>query len=205
MPQLHRRSLVAAVCGALVLAGCAVPGQPAPAGVAAELDGVQLTNSEVTALSDAWLEDIGAPADRRQVITLEMMREPLLAATDQIDLEYTRSQSRQQAEALLELQGVTTEPSEEMVDAVEGALMIAAFTVLPADTSVIQSVAEQVEADATTNARTGSFSTDAFMESLVVTAEKAAAAAQQGQPAWFLEFNDVVGLTEPDASWIVSE
>ncbi|WP_084105962.1 hypothetical protein [Demequina sp. NBRC 110056] len=206
MPLPRRRSLAAALAGtAIVLTGCSVPGQPAAAGVAAELDDVTITNEQVAELSDAWVYDIGSPANRRQVLTMELMREPLKAATDEIDLTYNRSQAQIQAEGLLELQGVSGAPSEELVDAVEGALMLAAFTVIPEDTSAIQAVAEQVEADAVTNARTGSFSADAFMASLTETAAKATAAAQQGQPAWFLEFNDVVGLVDQDASWLVSE
>ena len=206
MPQLRRRAIAGALAGsALLLAGCAVPGQPAAAGTAAELDGVVLTNDHVSELYDVWIEDIGAPANRRQVITLELMRGALLDATDQIDFDYTRSISRAQAEGLLELQGVTDDPSEDLIDAVEASLLIAAFTVLTEDTSVIASVAQQVEADAVTNARTGTFSADAFMQSLEITAQKATAAAQEGQPSWFLEFNDVVGLVESDSPWIVSE
>lgn len=206
MLNLPRRALAGAVAGsALLLAGCAVPGQPVAPGAAAELDGTTLTNERVSTLYDVWLEDIGAPANRRQVITVELMRQALLEETDQIDFAYARSVSRQQAEALLEINGVTGDPSEDLVDAVEGSLLIAAFSVLTEDMSVIQSVAEQVEAEAVTSPRTGTFSAAAFMQSLTVTAEKATAAAQQGQPSWYLEFNDVTGLVEPDSPWIVSE
>lgn len=206
MLRLNRRAIAGAVAGsALLLAGCAVPGQPAQAGTAAVLDGTVLTNDRVSTLYDVWIEDIGNPANRRQVITIELMREPLAAATDQIDLDYTRSQSRAQAQAILDLQGATGEPSEEMVDAVEGALLLAAFTVIPEDTSVIAGIAQEVEAEAVTNPRTGTFSADAFMASLVETGQRATAAAQQGVPSWFLEFNDVVGLVESDSPWIVSE
>lgn len=206
MLNLRRRALAGALAGsALLLAGCAVPGQPAAPGAAAELAGTTLTNERVSTLYDVWLEDIGAPANRRQVITVELMRQALLEETDQIDFAYARSVSRQQAEALLEINGVTDEPSEDLIDAVEGSLLIAAFSVLTEDMSVIQSVAEQVEAEAVTSPRTGTFSAAAFMQSLTVTAEKATAAAQQGQPSWYLEFNDVTGLVEPDSPWIVSE
>ncbi|WP_297083980.1 hypothetical protein [uncultured Demequina sp.] len=206
MLRLNRRAAAGAVAGsALLLAGCAVPGQPGQAGTAAEVDGTVITNQQVSDLYDVWLEDIGSPANRRQVITLEMMREPLAARADEIEFEHVRAQARAQAEGFLSLQGSTAEPTEEMVDAFEGALLLAAFTVLPEDTSVIESVAHEVEASAVTSGRTGEFSADAFMQSLTVTAEKAVAAAQQGVAAWFLEYNDVVGLVEPDSPWIASE
>jgi len=206
MLRLNRRLLAGAVAGsALLLAGCAVPGQPAQAGTAAEVDGTVLTNEHVSALYDVWLEEIGNPANRRQVITMEMMREPLAAHAEEIEFQHTRAQARAQAEGFLSLQGVSEEPSEDLVDAFEAALLLAAFTVLPEDTSVIQSVAEEVEATAVTNSRTGDFSAEAFMQSLTVTSEKAVAAANQGVPAWFLEFNDVVGLVEPESPWIASE
>ena len=206
MLHFRRRALAGALAGtALLLTGCAVPGQPGAAGVAAELDGEALTNSRVSDLSEAWSSQIGAPADRRQVITVELMRQALLEETDQVDFDYTRSVSRMQAEGLLEANGVTGEPSEDVIDAIEGALLIAAFTVLTEDSSVIQSVAQQVEASAVTNSRTGTFDADAFMDSLAETAVTATTAAQQGQPTWFLQFNDVVGLVDAGSPWIVSE
>jgi hypothetical protein len=206
MKHFRRHALAGVLAGStLVLTACAVPGQPANPGTAARLDDTVITNAQVSDLYDVWLEDIGAPANRRQVITLELMRQPLIDAADQVDFDYSRSLARTQAQSLLDFKGITSDPSEAMIDAVEGSILLAAFTVLTEDTSVIESVAAQVEADAITSARTGTFSADAFMQSLDLTTQKASEAAQQGQPTWFLEFNDVVGLLEPDVPWVVSE
>lgn len=204
--SVRHRALSGVLAGAAVLlAGCAVPGQPAAPGAAAALEGEALTNERVTTLQTAWSDEAAEPAGRRNVITLELMREPLLAATDQIEYEYHRSQAEQQAELVLRVQGIESEPSEALVDAIEASFLLAAFTLLPEDTSVLQSVAEQVEAEAVTNSRTGDFSAAAFMESAATAVQIATDEANQGSPVWFVNFNNVNGLTATDAPWLATE
>ncbi|MFW7414488.1 hypothetical protein [Demequina sp. SO4-18] len=190
---------------ALLLTGCAVPGQPAAPGAAAVVEGVTLSNDRVSMLQDAWDEEAAAPAARRSVITLEMMREPLLAATGEIDYQYHRTQAEQQAMVVLRTQGIQDEPSDAMVDAIEGAFLLAAFTLLPEDLSALQSVAEQVEADAVTNSRSGDFDADAFIASVLQAVEIATAEANGGSPVWFTSFNAVNGLTAADSPWLATE
>lgn len=204
--SVRHRVLSGVLAGtAMLLAGCAVPGQPAPPGAAAVYEGHTVTNQRVSMLEDAWSDEAAEPAGRRNVITLELMREPLAAATGQINYEYHRTQAVQQAKAVLRAQGVQTEPSEALVDAIEAALLLAAFTLLPEDLSALQSVAEQVEAEAATNPRTGDFSAEAFMASAQQAVQLATATANQGSPVWFVKFSTVNGLTDPDAPWLATE
>lgn len=204
--SVRHRALSGALAGAaLLLAGCAVPGQAGAPGTAAAFHGEALTNDRVTQLQEAWQDEAAAPASRRNVITLELMREPLAAATDQIGYEYHRSQAEQQAELVLQTQGIEDEPSEALVDAMEASFLIAAFTLLPEDTSVLQSVAEEVEADAATSQRSGQFSAEAFMTTAAQAVQVATQEANAGSPTWVVNFNTVNGLVPADAPWLATE
>lgn len=204
--SVRHRVLSGILAGAAVLlAGCAVPGQSAAPGTAAAYDGTTLTNERIAALETAWDEEAAEPAGRRNVITLELMREPLLAATDQIDYEYHRTMAVQQAQLALRMQGVDAEPSEDFVDAIESAFLLAAFTLIPEDTSVLQSVAEQVEAEAVLSPRSGEFNADQFMATTAAAVEVATQEANQGSPIWFVNFNNVNGLVPPESPWLATE
>ncbi|GMA35000.1 hypothetical protein [Demequina litorisediminis] len=68
----RRRALGAAVLGsALLLAGCAVPGQEGSPGVAAASEQTTLTSARVAELYDAWAFEAHKPIPRDQVVTLE--------------------------------------------------------------------------------------------------------------------------------------
>lgn len=204
--SVRRRVLSGLLAGAAVLlAGCAVPGQPAGPGAAAAYEGETLTNARVTSLQEAWDEEAGESAGRRNVITLELMREPLLAATDEIGYDYHRTLAVQQAKLLLRMQGINAEPSEELVDGVEAAFLLAAFMLIPEDTSVLQSIAEQVEADAVTSPRSGDFSAERFMETAQQTLQVATDQANQGSPTWFVTMTNVNGLSAADSPWLANE
>lgn len=204
--SVRHRVLSGVLAGAAVLlAGCAVPGQPAGPGAAAVYEGETLSNERIVALQEAWEDEAAEPAGRRNVITLELMREPLLAATDQIGYEYHRTMAVQQAQMVLRVQGIQGEPSEELVDAIEGAFLLAAFTLVPEDTSVLQSVAEQVEAEAVVSPRSGEFSAEQFMATAYQAVEIATQEANQGSPVWFVNFNDVNGLVTPESPWLATE
>ncbi|MFW2512180.1 hypothetical protein ACNI3K_00185 [Demequina sp. SO4-13] len=204
--SVRHRALSGLLAGAaLLLAGCAVPGQPAAPGAAAVVEGETLSNERVSTLQAAWEDEAAAPAGRRNVITLEMMREPLLAATDEIGFDYHRTQAEQQAQLVLTTQGIQSEPSDALVDAIESAFLMAAFTLLPEDMSALQAVAEQVEADAVTNSRSGDFSAEAFMQSAQQAVEIATAEANGGSPVWITSYNVVNGLTATDSPWLATE
>ncbi|MFV0633800.1 hypothetical protein [Demequina sp.] len=202
----RRRYLLGALAGsAVMLTGCAVPGQPVAANIAAERGDMVLTNQEVDALADAWTFATDREISRREIISLELLREPLAAATDQIGFDYTRSDARLYAEMLMEEKGETGEPSEELIDVMEGSLLVAAFTVLPTDLSAITAVAQDVEADAVTDTRAGSFEADGYIELLSQVATIATNAASAGETYWFLLFAGAPGLYDEDVAWIASE
>lgn len=198
----RRRAFAALLVGvAIALTGCTVPGQAGAAGVAAVLDETVVTNEHVNELTQAWRNDAAEPTGRSNVITLELMREPLLQQMAEYELPYHRSQAEQQAQLLLRMQGEKEPPSEALVDAVEGAFLVAIFYVSPNLQEALQNTAYEVEANAVLSPRSGQFSADAFLRSLTPAFETANNLAMQGSPVWAMAFNRVNGLVENDAPW----
>lgn len=204
--SIRHRALAGVLAGAAVLlAGCAMPGSEGAPGTAAAFEGRVISNERVTTLQDVWRDEAGSSASRNNVVTLELMREPLIVATDQIGFDYHRSQARQQAQLVMRVQGVDAEPSEDLVDAMESAFLLAAFTLLPEDTSVLESVAQQVEEEAAVSPRSGEFSAAVFLTSAQSAMDAATAEANQGSPVWVVSFSSVTGMVPPDAPWLASE
>lgn len=208
MTAARRRAMVAALAGAaLLMTGCAVPGQEGRPGSAVEFHDSgrdAITNARVAELSDAW-DEAGVTLNRRQIITLELLREPLRDAASDIGLQYSRSTMESQAQLLLQTQGAEGEPSEALVDNVEAAFLLAGFTFLPQDSSVLHAIAAQIEDDAVLSIRSGDFTADQLIASVAEVAPAAADLANQGQPVWFVALGSVDGMTDIDTPWVASE
>lgn len=202
-----RRRLLAGVLvgAAIALAGCTVPGQPAPAGAAAAYEDTTISNQNVGALVAAWRDEGDQSTSRRSVVTLELFREPLLALTQEHDLPYHRSMAEQQAGLLLQMQGLPAEPSEELVDAVEAAFLMALFGLAPELEELLHGVATDIEDQAATSPRTGSFSAERFMESVERANNQASDLYGQGMPVWFVAFRNVNGFTVAGAEWLAND
>lgn len=201
----RRRILAGVLVGAsLVLAGCTVPGQPAPAGAAAAFENTTISNERIDELSTAWSDEGDQSTSRRSVVTLELLRGPLLELVEELELPYHRSQSAQQAGILLQMQGLEPNPSEELVDAVEGAFVLAIFALDPALREQLREVAEDLESEAATSPRTGDFSADLLMESVDVAHGQANDLYNQGMPTWFIAFRTVSGFTIAGSEWLVT-
>lgn len=206
MRLMHRRALVAVAVAALAVTGCTVPGQDGPAGVAASFpDGRDpITTARVAELSTAW-EDTGLPVGRQSVVTLEILREPLLEAAPEIGLDYSRDVAEQQAELLLERRGIESEASEALLDNLEAAFLLAGFTFLPEDATALMAIADQIEQDAVTSPRTGDFTTEALIASITEVAPLAVEAANQGEPVWFAVMSGVNAFEFESAPWTSGE
>lgn len=202
-----RRRLMAGVLvgAALALAGCTVPGQPAPAGAAAALEDVTISNERVGELYSAWSTEAAQSTSRRSVVTLELLREPLLAQMEELEIGYHRSMAEQQATMLLQLQGLDSEPSEALVEAVEATFAVAVFALAPEQYEILGTVAAEVEAEAATSPRTGDFNAARFMASVDAAHEQAMSLANQGMPAWFVAFRTVNGFTIAGAEWLATD
>lgn len=202
----RRRALGAAVLGsALVLAGCAVPGQPQAPAVAAAAAQTTLTNAEVTDLYDAWAYEAHQPVTRQQAVTLELMRQPMLDRIDELGLQYSRFSMEQAAAQVKSTEEVAGEPSEALVDGFEATYLIAAFTMIPEDDSLMREIAEEVAATTTVSPREGDFDVDQLLASIAEVSETAASMATAGQPAWFTEFNVANMFVAGGQEWLASE
>lgn len=200
-----RRVMAGVLVGAsLVLAGCTVPGQPAPAGAAAAFEETTISNERVSEMYDAWRDEAGQSANRRSIVTLELMREPLLQAVEELGLNYHRSHAEQQAQMLLRLQGSTEAPSEALIDAAEAAYLVALFTMTPGVEDTLAIKAAHIEAEAATSPRTGNFSAERFIDSVEVSAQRADDLYAQGMPTWFIAFRTVNGFSVASAEWLAS-
>lgn len=202
----RRRILAGVLVGAsLALVGCTVPGQPAPAGAAAAFEDTTISNEAISAQLSAWQDEAGQAVTRRSVVTTELFREPLLEIVDELELTYHRSMAEQQARAVLQSQGLTGEPSEELVDAVEATFLVAVFALAPELKELLGAVAAQIEADAATSPRVGEFSAARFMASVDTAHEQANSLFNQNVPVWFIAFRDVNGFTVAGAEWLASD
>lgn len=202
----RRRILAGVLVGAsFALAGCTVPGQPAPAGAAAVYEDTTISNEAVSAQHAAWQDEASQATARRSVVTTELFREPLLELVDELELTYHRSMAEQQALALLQMQGLEDEPSEDLVDAVEATFLMAVFGLAPEMEEVLGQIAQDIEADAATSPRAGEFNAEQFMETIVSSREEANALYGQGMPVWFIAFRNVNGFTAAGAEWLATD
>ncbi|WP_084079012.1 hypothetical protein [Demequina sp. NBRC 110057] len=202
----RRRALGAAVLGsALLLAGCAVPGQEGSPGVAAASEQTTLTSARVTELYDAWAEEAHKPIPRDQVVTLELLREPMLEHIDELQLQYSRYSMEQEAISVKEYESIAGEPSEAMIDGLEATYLLAAYTMIPEDDSLLRSIAEEVAETTTVSPREGEFNVDQLLSSISEASETAVSLANAGQPGWFMEFNVADFFTASDSEWLASE
>lgn len=202
----RRRALGAAVLGsALALAGCAVPGQANAPAVAAASEQTTLTNAEVTDHYDAWAYEAHQPIPRQQVVTLELLRQPMLDRIDDIGLQYSRFSMEQVAAQIKDSANVAGAPSDALVDGFEATYLIAAFTMIPEDDSLLREIAEEVAATTTVSPREGEYDVDQLLSSIAEVSASAAGLAQSGQPGWFTEFNAANMFVAGGQEWLASE
>lgn len=200
-----RRLLAVATLSVLALTACAVPGQEGAPGVAAIYHGATITNEQVESVYQAWVVDTEArdTANRRQVLTIELLRPQLLEAAAELGYEVKREDAEEYARQWLRFHGLGGEPSEEMIDATHGIFALALIAFSQPDYSVLTEIAEDVEANAVLSPRSGVFSAQTFLAS--VEGARRAALGQELGAFSYIEFQHVIGLVETDRPWIVGE
>jgi hypothetical protein len=198
----HVRSrLFVAAAGVIALAGCAVPGQGAPAGTAAEYGDTVVTNAQVDETFSAWVKDTNGAlvANRDEVLTLELLHDDLLAACDERGTPIRTSDAERLAKSWFEGLGVTAEPSEEFVHSLEAQF---ALTVLALDggDDAINDIIESVKDGAIVSPRAGEVDVEAFLASV----DNARATAEQEQlgAQSYIPFQHVNAFSDANASWL---
>ncbi|MEX0913844.1 MAG: hypothetical protein WDZ57_02715 [Demequina sp.] len=207
MTQPRLRHLFAATVSALALTlvGCAVPGQEAAPGVAAQYDGRTVTNAHVDEVYEAWVTDsqgIVVPIQRRSIITIELLGPTLIAESEAQGFLISDSAATDLAREWISLMGGQGEPSPQTVESVRAIFALGVLSVLGTEdgNATLTQIAEDVEANAVFSPRSGEFSVDLFLQS--VTDATDWAISQQLGSYFYTAYLDVNGLVEPASPWI---
>ena len=107
-----KRSRLAVLGAAVIvvtLTACAPPGQDGDPGVAATYEGTDVTNAEVNVTYQAWLNDTkGADvANRRQIITIQLLQNDLLAKCKELGYPVTWATAQSYANQWIQFKGVS--------------------------------------------------------------------------------------------------
>ena len=196
-----RAAVLGAAAVMLTLTACAPPGQDGAPGVAATYGDATITNADVDATYQAWLHDTQGQdtANRRQVLTIELLRDDLLVAAKEQGYPVTRATAKSFADQWITFKGQQGKASEEMVLATQGiiALMVVAYN--DPSLGALREVSDKVAADATISPRSGEYSTDALLAS-VQAAMKSAEDQQLGQFA-YTAFQNVSAFVDAERPW----
>jgi len=198
-----RAAVLGAALVTLALTACAPPGQPGDPGVAATYEGAEVTNVQIDAIQQAWLDDTKGQdvANRRQVLTIELLRDDLLAECEELGYPVPMSTAETYADQWIQFKGQSGEASDELILATQGilALYIVAFSdpTLASLTEISDKVSESVVA----SPRSGTYSTDALVQD-VQAAMQSADDKGLGSQFSYTEFQNVAAFTVSDREWI---
>ena len=195
-----------AVLGAAVLVvtltACAPPGQDGDPGVAATYEGTDVTNAAVNVTYQAWLNDTkGADvANRRQIITIQLLQNDLLAKCEELGYPVTWATAESYANQWIQFKGVSGTASDAMITATQG--ILALYVVANVDPTLgdLKVISDKVAKSAVVSPRSGVYSTDALLAD-VKKAMKSAEDQQLGTQFSFTEFQNVSALTDEDRAW----
>ena len=196
----------AAVLGAavitLVLTACAPPGQPGDPGVAATYESETVTNAGIDEIYQAWLDDTQGTdvANRRQILTIELLRNDLLAKCKELGYPVTWSVAQSQANQWITFKGIQGTASEPMISAVQGILALYIVANVDPTLADLKEISEKVAKSAQVSPRSGVYDTDTLIES-VQKAMKSAEDQQLGTQFSYTEYQNVSAFTDEDRSW----
>mgnify|MGYP000973059903 CR=1 FL=1 len=196
-----RAAVLGAAAVMLTLTACAPPGQDGAPGVAANYGKTVITNADVDATYQAWLNDTMGQdtANRRQVLTIELLRDDLLAAAKDQGYPVTRATAKQFADQWIIFKGQQGKASEETILATQGiiALMVVAYN--DPTLNAVREISDKVAAEANISPRSGEYSTDALLTS-IQAAMKSAEDQQLGQFS-YTAFQNVSAFVDADRPW----
>lgn len=197
-----RAAVLGAVVVSLALTACAPPGQPAAAGVAASYEGTDVTNARVDDIYESWLNGTKGQdvANRRQILTVEVLREDLLAKCEELGYPVQWSTAEQYADQWIQFKGQQGEADDNMIEATQGilALWIVAYT--DPTFANLREVSDNVEASIVASHRSGAYSTDALIDS-VQLAMQTAENKQLGGQFSYTEFQNASAFVDEDRPW----
>lgn len=200
--QRSRAAVLCAVVAAVSLAACAPPGQVGQPGVAATYEDTSVTNAKVDEIYQAWLNDTEGQdvANRRQILTTELLRDDLLAKCAELGYPITTATATSYANQWISFKGVKGTASPDMILATQGVLAL--YVVASADPTLksLKDISDKVAKAAVVSPRSGVYSTNALLAS-VQAAMKSAQDQQLGDQFSFTEYQNVSAFTDENRSW----
>ncbi|WP_062461763.1 hypothetical protein [Demequina soli] len=201
-----RRRLAVLAASSLLLAGCAVPGQPEAPGVAASYQGATVTTADLDALAQSWdaaSQGYAVPTPRILATWAALGPDAVAQAREDAktagtDLGLNDGNVRKVAEQWFTGLGakdpvITDDVVASMTD------MLGIYLVIGGDTSLdtITRLSQQVEDEGTFSPRLGEYSTDALIASI----NDAIASAQNMSGNYFMAFAGVNAFQDTTAPW----
>ncbi|MDN4475594.1 hypothetical protein QQX09_06980 [Demequina sp. SYSU T00192] len=201
-----RRRLAVLAASSLLLAGCAVPGQPAAPGVALATEDQTVTIADLDAVAAAWEADSdGAIMPNRQALATATLLGPDLAeVAAENDAPINEGVARTFATAWLEFAGVENpEPSDEVIESTQNVLALYVMTYIDTTGAVLRDAVDALPEDLAVSPRLGELSGDALVDS-AQAAVGAAEVAGLGNYS-FTAFIDVSAFEGASGDWAVTE
>ena len=198
-----RAAALGAAAITLTLTACAPPGQQGDPGVAAAYEGTTVTNVNVANIEEAWAVDTGSKdvANRRQILTIELLRDDLLAKCKELGQPVSLETAKSYADLWITFKGEQGEASDEVIAATQGILALALIAYADPTYATLKEISDNVAKSAVVSPRSGVYSTDALLSS-VQQALQSAEGQQLGQFA-YTEFQNVSAFTDADRDWFV--
>jgi len=203
--MLLKRSRAAVLAAALItvtLTACAPPGQPGNPGVAATYEGTDVTNQDIDSIYQAWLDGTQGTdvANRRQILTIELLRDDLLAKCKEAGYPVTMTLAEAQANQWIMFKGQQGTATEPMIKSTQG--ILALYVVVNLDPSLgdLKEISEQVAQSAQVSPRSGESSTEQLLTD-VRNAMQSAEDQQLGSQFSYTAYQNVSAFTDEDRSW----
>ncbi|MGC4174526.1 hypothetical protein [Demequina sp.] len=200
--RFTRAALVGAALITVTLTACAPPGQDGAPGVAATYEDVTVTNANIDQIYQAWLDDTKGTdvANRRQILTIELLKEDLLAKCKELGYPVTWSLAESQADQWIAFKGQQGEPSDDMIAATQGILALYVVVNVDPTFETLTEISDKVEAEADVSPRSGDYSTSTLIAS-VQAAMQSAENQQLGTQFSFVEYQNVNAFADTERPW----
>jgi hypothetical protein len=173
--------------------------------VAATYEGTDVTNVQVDAIYQAWLDGTQGQdvANRRQILTIEVLRDDLLAKSEELGYPVAWSTAETYANQWIQFKGQQGEAADEMISATQGILALYIIAYSDPTLETLRALSDTAALSIIASPRSGAYSTDALLNS-VQAAIQSAEDKQLGSQFSYTEFQNVSAFTDAENDWFDS-
>lgn len=190
MAIMRIRTAAAAAVLTMVLAaaGCAVPGQSALPGTAAQTADGSISNAEVAEAVQAWVDatDGAVSPTRGEVVTSMILRDSVLEILDREGLVLSQQQYAALTEQWLSLYGTEEAPSEALLETAQTTMAITLLAETDPELGLLEEAAQAASDGVVSSPRLGEFSVDNVVSSATEAQSLASTTFAQFPPAAYL-------------------